>query len=233
MKEVPFVQEFKNLGKWDNLQVIEDVKKLITSTGADWDTWQTKNLVTLPEYNKYNYCGDINLTSNNTLCPTVEDRIWKYSGRIFKEDREIDDGDLHTLLPELEGTYTGNMISEFKKKFGPVRVRLHNRANKEGLYWHRDGHADLRYHLVLWTNPGHFLVWTDKHLQYEPSFSEDDCREEFDIQGKFLPANGSIYGLTTQKTHGVVNIGVGYNPHIGLQTRCHLTFWPVDPYNRY
>ncbi len=226
-----FVQKFTNLGKWDHQQVVKDVRSLIESTGADWKQWYDKALVTASGYEEYNYCGDLNLTSNVNLCPNLQDRLWRHSGRIYKESKEINDGDLCDLIPELENTYTGNMIKTFKERFGPIRVRLHNRSIREGLYWHRDGHAKLRYHLVLWTNPGHFLVWTDKRLQYEPSFSEEDCKEEFDVQGKFIPANGTIYGLTTQKTHAVVSIGVGYQT--GILSRCHLTFWPVKPNNRY
>ncbi len=230
--EEPFVQKFENFGKWDPAKVIADLRMLIESAGANWNLWHDKAVFNLPGYEEYKDNGDINLTSNVHLCENLPERLLRHSGRIYKEKREINDGDLCYILPELEGTYTGNMLKEFQKKLGPIRVRLHNRATRYGLYWHRDGHAKLRYHLVLWTNPGHFLVWTDKPLQYEPGFSKEDCLEEFDIQGKFIPANGHIYGLTTQKTHAVCSIAVGYK-QIDIVSRCHLTFWPVKPNNRY
>ncbi len=137
------------------------------------------------------------------------------------------------VLPELKGSYTESVIKSLTDKFGPIRVRLHNRARLKGLYWHRDYHAH-RYHLVLWTNPGHFLVWTDKKMTFRPTYNINDCFTSFDINAKFLPIDGSIYELATDKyVHGVCNIGVGFEPNDLIQSRCHFTFWPIKVLNRY
>lgn len=224
-----FVRLADELGNWNISLIIDDVQELLQSNGYDWMKWKQEAIIKNNAICEYD-CVDLNLTSNFRLCTTLHDRLLKYSGRRFAEDANIDDGHLYQMLPELDYTYTGSLIKHVQKKLGPVRVRLHNRINRIGLYWHIDKHATTRYHLALWTHPGAFVVWTNTELQWNPTYDPIQCKSPFDIHAKFIPSDGNIYALQTgQFIHGVCNIGVGWKEPAKFQSRCHLTFWPITP----
>lgn len=224
-----FIEIKSELKKWDVNRINRDLENLLTSNGFDWDLWVRDAIVKCDGRADEKWI-DMNLTSHPELCPNLYERLWRYSGRRFAESNEVDDCDLYVLHPELENTYTSVMIKYFQNVFGPIRVRLHNKVHKDGLYWHTDKHALIRYHLALWTNPGAFIVWTDKKLQWEPTFDPKQSKEDFNINAKFIPMNGQVYSLETGKlVHGVCNIGVGWQQDSAEQSRCHLTFWPVNP----
>lgn len=223
-----FIELREDLQKWDIDLIINDLSNLIESTGSTWELWKKHGKII--HNGKQERQINLNLTSNPTLFPNLYDRLWMHSGCRFEDSKNIDDGDLYILHPELEGTYTAKMINFMQLTFGPIRVRVHNKVHKDGLYWHKDRHAPTRYHLALWTNPGAFIVWTDKKLRWEGDFDPEQTKEEFTINAKFIPMNGQFYSMETGSlVHGVCNIGVGHDQDSAEQSRCHFTFGPVTP----
>lgn len=220
-----FITLREDLGTWNINLITEEIQQLLVSNGYKWEEWKLEGKVVKNGELYPQYGVDLNLTSNNDLCTTPHDRLWKYSGR-YKEGG-IKHAELATIIPEITGTYTASMIKTFQEKLGNIRVRLHNRVNSVGLYWHIDKNSENRFHLPLWTSPGHFLVWTDQFSQWFPTFDPEDCKKSMKFNAEFIPADGNIRLLATHDMmHGVVNIGVGWKePH--LQSRCHLTFWKV------
>ena len=222
-----FITVRDDLGVWDVNRIINDLKNLLTSNGYDWEEWKglgkiVKNGVLSPTLGL-----DLNLTSNVDLCPTIDDRLWKYSGRYYSEAK-IEHRQLSYIIPEIEGTYLSAMIRKMQEAHGRIRVRLHNRTSRAGLYWHIDKNSDNRYHLALWTNPGHFLVWTDQFKSWDDGFDPEECKKPMKFNAEFIPADGKIRLLETHNImHGVANIGVGYKQPDREQSRCHLTFWKV------
>ena len=224
-----FIKIQPNFGQWDIDQIICDLKSLTETNGYDWEMWAQKGVVNTGKYAGLGG-GDMNLTSNLTMYPSIHDRLWRHSGRRYQDDAHVDDNDLYEMHPELEGTYLGVLIRKMESMHGPIRVRLHNRCMLHGLYWHHDAHAEVRHHLTLWTNPGHFLVWTDEKLKWSPTFDPEQAKHEFKIWAKFIPVDGYFRTLSTGTViHGVANIGVGWEQPREEQSRCHLTFWPVIP----
>jgi len=221
-----FITLRNDLGEWDIDRINTELQHLLVTNGYVWDAWKSQGQVIKDGKLYPDYGVDLNLTSNNDLCQTLHDRLWKYSGRYYK-DATVEHAELSTVLPEIEGTYLAGMIAHFQTIFGPIRVRLHNRVNLVGLYWHIDKNSENRFHLPLWTSPGHFLVWTDQFSTWLPSFDPEDCKKSMKFNAEFIPADGKVRLLATHDImHGVANIGVGWkNPR--LQSRCHLTFWKI------
>lgn len=223
-----FIELREDLQKWDVDKVVADLSNLIELTGSSWIDWkQSANII----YNRQSEKQDnLNLTSNPAIFSTLYDRMWRHSGCLHMESYEVDDRDLYILHPELEGTYTGDMIHFMEQKFGPIRVRVHNKVHYNNLYWHVDKHAPMRYHLVLWTYPGAFIVWTDLDMEWRHGFDPEQAKHDFNINAKFMPMDGQYYSMETGNLmHGVCNIGVGRRQSSAEQSRCHFTFTPVNP----
>lgn len=223
-----FVKLQEDLGHWDIERINADLKNLFITHGYDWDQWKGFGRVVR---NNIQYQGrgtDMNLTSNMQLCPTVHDRLWKYSGRYLSE-ANIPHSDLTTIIPEIYGSYLCDMIENLQKKFGQIRVRLHNRTNNVGLYWHIDKNSGNRYHLALWTNPGHFMVWTDQFTKWYDGFDPNECNKSMTYNAEFIPADGKWRLLATHDfLHGVASIGVGFKQPVNELGRCHLVFQPIS-----
>jgi hypothetical protein len=225
-----FIEMKPDLQQWDVDRIVIEIKSLLETNGLSWETWSQKAIVRC-DWQSDAFWPEMNLTTSLILSKSsMYEKLFRYCARRFSESTSIDDNDLYIMHSELNGTYTGELISYLQNVFGPIRVRLHNRVDKVGLYWHKDAHAPIRYHLALWTNPGSFLVWTDEKLKWSPTFDPEQSKKDFKIHAQFIPQDGQIYAIETGKlVHGVANIGVGWQQRSEEQSRCHLTFWPVKP----
>jgi len=240
MNNIPFLQKVDNLGQWDIPKVINDIRNLFQLSGCNWDTWQRNNKLTHGQFvdsKLHDNQGYLNLTYNPGLSNSIEDRLWSFSGRKFQERNDVADGDLHTLQPELAGTYIEELFKKLTQELGPVRLRLHNKADQKGLYWHRDEWDDVsqyRYHLTLWTNPGHFIVWTKDEFTWQYGFDPRETKKDIKINAEYMPVNGNIFQMATGVyLHGVSSIAIGWNASHQMQSRCHLVAIPMVPNNRH
>lgn len=244
MTRPPFIEKIDSIGNWDTSILINDLKNLVTATGSDWDSWSKHNIITATKYStdpltdgRGSSGGNINLTCNLGVSKTLEDRLWAFSGRKFQQSIDINHGDLHTLNPALHGTYMEQLYKKLVEVLGPIYMRIHNK-HKVGLYWHRDVSLYepglYRYHIVLWTNPGHFLVYTPDELQWEKGVQPDQNSKNYQIYAQYLPVTGDCYRLATgYYVHGVSSIGVGWARNDEITSRCHIVVIPINPDNRY
>ena len=237
---IPFIQQVDEMGHWDVNQLIDDIRTLYQTTGCDWDQWKKINKISNGSFVNsilHDSQGYLNLTYNPGLTTSLEERLWSFSGRKNQERNDVADGDLHTLQPELKGTYIEKLFNKFNEVLGPVRMRLHNKANRYGLYWHRDmfdERSSYRYHLPLWTNPGHFLVWSTSNFKWMNGYDPKECESDIPINAQFMPVSGYVSKVATGLyTHGVSSIDVGWNGGKQLQSRCHIIVIPIKPSNKH
>jgi len=236
----PFYQYFEAVGEWDVQQLTADIKNVFEKTGCDWDTWSRYGKVSATKYANnpiYQY-GDLNLTCNTNLCTTLEDQLWLYSLRQFREDKEVSPSDLHTLNPAFKETYLEKYYNALVNELGPVYLRLHNRCNRTGLYLHKDTNpykeALFKYHLVLWTNPGHLIFWSDQDISFHKGVEPHHNFIPYDFHTKFFPVNNKCIKLAAgYYVHGVANMGIGHNKSDLPESRCHLVASPIIPSNKY
>jgi hypothetical protein len=243
MIKPPFIEKFDSVGNWDITKLIDDLKNLVTATGCDWDAWSRYNKITTTKFKddpiyQQSGSGNINITCNLGLSATLEEQLWNYSGRRYQESIQVDHSDLHTLNPVLHGTYTEKLYKKLVEKLGPIYMRIHNKE-EHGLYWHKDiSYAyplgNFRYHIALWTNPGHFIVWTDDDMPWEKGVQKEHATTPYSINSVYLPVTGDCYKLATgHYVHGVSSIGIGFNPSTEIESRCHVVIVPIIPYNRH
>lgn len=225
-----FLRKRIDLGYWNHQIIINDIKHLFDKLKLDFNGWkQTGNLSNNEYVNTLNTnMESVLLTTDLKLCDTLNKQLFLYADSYSHIAEKSLLSNLTELLPELKETYTGSMIEHMQHIFGKVSVKLFNRPLNKNLPWHQDDHITSRYHLVLWTNPGSFFVWTDKHIQVKPCFSSEDCNDEFEIFGKFIPVNNVFYEVSAgEYIHGIANIGTGWNRELQYETRCHLTVTPI------
>jgi hypothetical protein len=243
MSRPPFIEKFDNVGNWNVEQLITDLKNLVTAADCDWNEWHRYNKITNTKFSndplhQGEKSGNINLTCNLNASKRLDERLWNFSGRRFQESMNIDHADLHTLNPELRGTYTEELYKKLVEQLGPVYVRIHNKADF-GLYWHRDinyryNPGNFRYHIPLWTNPGHFLVWTPDDMPWEKGVEPIHKTTTYQILAQYLPSTGDCYKLATgYYVHGVSAIGIGHASTTEVTSRCHIVVVPIKPNNRY
>lgn len=181
--------------------------------------------------------GDINLTTNLTHFTSIGDQLFcgsgkrsniisgKEAGVPFLPDRE-----LSTLIPFFEGTIVEDLHKKMIERFqSPIRIRCQNRTVwgvSQGLYWHKDDPVENRYHIPLWTNPGHLLLFTERNFKWKAGFDPVESMEPMTVTGHYLPADGRVYEVFTKDyMHAVASVGVGWAQPRTEQTRCHLSFW--------
>lgn len=224
-----FCTEMPELGSWDPDKLTSDLESLLTNAGYSWLQWQEHANISNP---RSEFDGlqsvDMNLTANSKICRNLDEMLWKYSG-LAQYDIPVTDNDMHEIIPSLHNTYLGSMLDSIRAKLGPIRARLHNRVDRTGLYWHTDRHRSQSYHLALWGNPGHVLLWSEDYFDWSMGFNSKLSHQDFKIHAKYIPTNGMFYQLRTNAyLHAVANVGVGWREK-GLTSRCHVNICPVDP----
>lgn len=181
--------------------------------------------------------GDINLTTNPDVFTALDQQLFGGTGR---RGRIVDgkgtaspampDCELATLVPAFKGTIIEEFHNFMQERFNsPIRMRCQNRTVNgvsQGLYWHKDDPVENRFHMPLWTNPGHVLLFTDKDFKWEAGFDPEEAKQPMDFVGHYVPADGRIYEMFTKDhMHAVASVGVGWYQPRWQQTRCHLSFW--------
>jgi hypothetical protein len=190
--------------------------------------------------------GDMNITTNLSVYTTSAEQLFAGSGRRGRDLPKggsipmpinemfvpaIKDRHLAELSPLFKGTILEDMHKFTQDYFGcEVRIRCQNRTvtgfGGSGLYWHNDNPVENRYHIPVWTNPGHVLIFSEKSFKWKEGFDPAEATEPMDFVGHYLPADGRVYELFTKHyMHSVGSVGVGWIQDKGLQTRCHLSFW--------
>ena len=243
MTKPPFIEKFTAVGNWDSNKLVNDLKNLVSATTCDWDEWSRFNKITATKFSndplhQGEGSGNINLTCNLGVSKTLEEQLWNFSGRRYIETITIDHSDLHTLNPILHGTYIEELYKKLVEELGPIYMRIHNKS-QIGLYWHKDisyGYTpgNFRYHIPLWTNPGHFIVWTPDEMPWQKGVQKEHKTTPYDINAVYLPAAGDCYKLATgYYVHGVSAIGIGYANTTEIKSRCHIVIVPIRPNNRH
>lgn len=187
--------------------------------------------------------GDMNITTNTDIWSEVDEHLFCGSGRRGNLPKnkainiencstpKITDDMLAQLAPVFRGTILEDLHKSMENKFGvPIRIRCQNRPvgsnTGAGLYWHKDNPVENRYHIPVWTNQGHILLFSEKNFKWEAGFDKEEAKEPMDVVGHYVPADGRVYEFFTKDyMHAVASVGVGWYQDRGLQTRCHLSFW--------
>jgi hypothetical protein len=115
-------------------------------------------------------------------------RFWIRPDDTYEEiarDPIVDEHDYSELVPEFEGTYIADVVTELRTvaTIGRVRINLKQPFNANS--WHRD--PEPRLHVPIHTNPGCLFV-VNHHCTH-------------------LPADGSVYFTDTRGYHTALNGG--------------------------
>jgi hypothetical protein len=209
------------------------------------NVWASKNLNWNPDIDKPEKItnGDMNITTNLQEFTTTAEHLFAGSGRrgnlpkdkkptIENSSRpKMSDEYLSELAPIFRGTILEDMHKHMQDTFGcHIRIRCQNRpvgaGHGAGLYWHKDNPVENRFHIPVWTNPGHVLLFSERQFKWEVGFDPAECAQPMDFVGHYVPADGRVYEFFTKDyMHAVASVGVGWYQDRGLQTRCHLSFW--------
>lgn len=187
--------------------------------------------------------GDMNITTDTSMYSRVDEQLFAGSGRrgnLPKDKKptianssvpKVTDDKLSTLSPIFKNTILEELHTFIENKWRTkVRIRCQNRPVGSlpgaGLYWHKDNPVENRFHIPLWTNPGHVLLFSERNFKWEAGFDAQEAASPMDFVGHYVPADGRVYEFFTKDyMHAVASVGVGWYQDRGLQTRCHLSFW--------
>lgn len=181
--------------------------------------------------------GDVNITTNTSMFTELDQQLFGGTGRrgrvvdgVGVEEPAMTDNQLAELNPIFKGTILEELHEFAKEKFqAPVRIRCQNRTvsgTSQGLYWHKDDPVENRFHIPLWTNPGHLLLFTEQNFKWKAGFDTAEAMRPLDVVGHYIPADGQVYEIYTKDfMHAVASVGVGWYQPREEQTRCHLSFW--------
>jgi hypothetical protein len=186
--------------------------------------------------------GDMNVTTCVAEFTDTASQLFAGSGKRgnIPTDKELTvenakkpkmlDTELSELAPIFRGTILEDLHKYMQEKFQhPIRIRCQNRGvngSHQGLYWHKDDPVENRYHIPLWTNPGHILIFSEKPFKWEVGFDPEEAKQAMTFVGHYIPADGQIYEMFTKDyMHAVASVGVGWYQPRWQQTRCHLSFW--------
>lgn len=247
-----FYKIHDELGSWDVKEISQAMRVVMESCDFDFGLWRATNELktkagewvgkhlhhdqNAPDPIKITN-GDMNLTTNLDEFQDTASQLFAGSGR---RGRIVDgkptykpplqDRDLATLIPAFKNTIIERLHKQMEAYFQhPIRIRCQNRGVNgihQGLYWHHDDPVENRFHIPLWTNPGHILIFSEKKFKWEKGFDPEEAKEPMDFVGHYLPADGRIYEMFTKDyMHAVASVGVGWYQPRWQQTRCHLSFW--------
>ena len=114
------------------------------------------------------------------------------TGDEVKRENDIDESQYIELVEDFKGTYFEEVYNELSEKYILGRVRLLLIEPRTSLSWHRD--PEPRIHIAVHTNPGAFLVISDKLMN--------------------IPADGSVWFTDTRNYHGAFNGGEENRIHL-------------------
>lgn len=190
--------------------------------------------------------GDMNITTNLTMYKSTAGQLFGGSGRRGNLPKnvkptvensskpKIADSELSELSPVFKDTVLEEIHNMMQDHFGcKIRIRCQNRTvngtSSTGLYWHNDDPVENRFHIPIWTNPGHVLIFSEKMFQWKVGFSPEEAKLPMDFVAHYIPADGQVYEMFTKEyMHAVGSVGVGWYQDRGMQTRCHLSFWKAN-----
>jgi hypothetical protein len=248
-----FYQVRQDLGQWPVSEIIETIRNRVFRAGIRFDHW--RGTVELKKLNTELWAdtslhhdqtavnptritnGDINLTTNTSMFSTLDQQLFGGTGRRGRivdgqgiEEPAMLDTELAELVPAFKNTVLERLHKTMQDKFGAdIRMRCQNRTvsgTSQGLYWHKDDPVENRFHIPLWTNPGHILLFTDKDFKWKAGFDSEEAQEPMDFVGHYIPADGQVYEVFTRDyMHAVASVGVGWYQARAEQTRCHLSLW--------
>jgi hypothetical protein len=247
-----FYQIHDELKRWDVTEISNSIKNVMDSIDLDFGLWkgtmELKKLdgsiasthlnhdQTLKNITKVTN-GDMNITTNVDEYQDTASQLFAGSGRRGRlvdgaatYQPKIKDRDLATLVPAFKGTILESLHKYMEDFFQhPIRIRCQNRGVNgmhQGLYWHKDNPVENRYHMPIWTNPGHILIFSPKEFKWEAGFDPLEATEPMNFVGHYVPADGRVYEMFTKDyMHAVASVGVGWYQPRWQQTRCHLSFW--------
>lgn len=241
-----------DLKLWDVNQINIELEKAINAADVNFKHW--KGTVELKNHsgawapktlhydtNALNSIrtvnGDVNITTNLEEYTELPARLFSGSGKrgrvvdgVMVSSPRMTDDKLSELNPFFKGTIIEELHEFMKAKFqAPIRIRCQNRTvngTAQGLYWHKDNPVENRFHIPLWTNPGHLLLFTDVNFKWDKGFDKEEAMKPMDVVGHYIPPDGRIYEIFTKDyMHAVASVGVGWYQAREEQTRCHLSFW--------
>ena len=248
-----FYEVRDDLEQWPIAEIIDTLRAKVLKSGIRFDHW--RGTVELKKVNSDDWAdaslhhdqttvnparitnGDVNLTTNTTVFTTLDQQLFGGTGR---RGRIVDgkgtdqpamlDTELAELIPEFKNTVIERLHKTMQDKFGAdIRMRCQNRTvagTFQGLYWHNDDPVENRFHIPLWTNPGHVLMFSDQHFKWRAGFDPVGAQRPMDFVGHYIPADGRVYEIFTKHyMHGVASMGVGWYQPRTEQTRCHLSLW--------
>ena len=99
-----------------------------------------------------------------------------------RRERKVTEKDFNKIVPELVGTYLGDLLAQLIEQFDIGRTRLMLLKPKTCLTWHKD--STYRMHIPIITNEGCIMVW-------------DNCTVH-------MP-EGSLYWVNTTFPHTAFN----------------------------
>lgn len=181
--------------------------------------------------------GDMNITTDIEVYTTLRDRLFAGSGKRVRYEAgneiaepALPDHRLSTLNPIFQGTVLEELHNYLVSQFNhPIRIRCQNRTVagiSKGLYWHKDYPVENRFHIPLWTNPGHVLLFSERDFEWRAGFDNQESLVPMDFVGHYVPPDGRVYEFETRNyMHAVASVGVGWRQPRWQQTRCHLSFW--------
>lgn len=247
-----FYNIHEELGTWIVDDIITAMRLAMETSNLDFDYWRGSNILKTLSGNKadghlhydqnakniqYVSNGDMNITTNLEEFGDTASRLFAGSGKrghITNDEVSyappIPDCELATLNPIFKNTALEKLHKYLEDHFQhPIRIRCQNRGVNgihQGLYWHHDDPVENRYHIPLWTNPGHVLIFSEKKFKWEKEFDPEEAKEPMNFVGHYIPADGRVYELFTKDyMHAVASVGIGWYQPRWQQTRCHLSFW--------
>lgn len=247
-----FYNIHEELGQWDVNEIAQAMRKAMESCDLDFGYWRGTNELRTPagaQASRHLHHdqkaqdprkisnGDMNITTNLNEYVDTASQLFAGSGRRGRvvngeptHNPELQDKDLSTLVPAFKGTIVERLHKQMEDHFQhPIRIRCQNRGVNgmhQGLYWHHDDPVENRFHIPLWTNPGHVLLFSEKNFKWKAGFDPEEAKQPMDFVGHYVPADGRIYEFFTKDyMHAVASVGVGWYQPRWQQTRCHLSFW--------
>lgn len=247
-----FYKIHEELNRWDSKTLESELKTAITKSGLDFEHWkgitelknldgswadQTLHFDQRAQSPARIINGDVNITTNLTEYTTDRARLFAGSGRRgsvvngkLTSIPRIPDRELSELNPVFKGTLFEDLHNFMQDYFQhPIRIRCQNRTvngTSQSLYWHKDYPVENRYHIPIWTNPGHVLLFSNKDFAWKERFDPVEAMQPMDFVGHYIPPDGRVYELFTKDyMHAVGSVGIGWTQPRTEQTRCHLSFW--------
>lgn len=185
-----------------DLQRVRDIVRMVIDRVALDRPWTQIGLVG----NRYDF---------DSFDPGVIGSMWENGQRRFEQvdfewfDHRFKDTILHEMW---ESTYENFSLV-------PCRMRIMSLHPNRCLSWHND--EEVRLHYVVDTNPGSFLIVSDKGRENGyPTFPA--LTLDMDATVNHMAADGHVYQLDANHVHTVLNGGKSNRIHLVIDTLSDL-----------